>query len=181
MLTRSGHIFWLFGLSGSGKSTLAARLSAALGTHGLPVLSLDGDALRSGLCSDLGFSDASRAENLRRAAEVAKIASSSGLNVVASFITPLEVHRGLIASIVGPERISLIYLSAPLAVCQARDVKGLYAKARTGLVPEMTGVSSRFEPPLRIDFVLDTAVTTVEKSAETLLDYAGNKLTIKFR
>lgn len=171
-----GHVFWLFGLSGAGKSTLAQHLIAGLRSHNLPVLALDGDVLRSGLCQGLGFSDEDRAENLRRAAETAKLGCASGLCVVASFITPLEQHRGLVASILGGERLSLIHIAAPLDVCQRRDVKGLYAKASSGRMAQMTGVSSAFNAPSRSDLVIETAAEPVDASAARLLAYALSKI-----
>ncbi|MBX3750708.1 MAG: adenylyl-sulfate kinase [Opitutaceae bacterium] len=164
-----GHAFWLFGLSGAGKTTLADLLVAALRRDGTPVLALDGDTLRAGLCAGLGFAEAGRTENLRRAAEVARLAVDSGLVVVASFITPLEAHRRLITGIIGAEALSLIFLQAPLDLCQHRDVKGLYRQARNGQVGQMTGLTSPFEAPTRADLVLDTANRTPEHCLAELL------------
>ncbi|MEO6995503.1 MAG: adenylyl-sulfate kinase [Lacunisphaera sp.] len=142
------HVFWLFGLSGAGKSTLADALSRdLLSEHGEKVLRLDGDRLRSGLCSGLGFSDADRTENLRRAAQVARLGIESDLVVVAAFITPQIIQRSAIESILGASAVSFVYVDADLATCQRRDVKGLYAGAAKGAVKQMTGVSARFEPP----------------------------------
>lgn len=140
------------------------------------MLELDGDQLRLGLCSGLGFSDADRAENLRRAAEVARLATDSGLVVVASFITPREVNRATIEQIVGAERVRFVHLTAPLDVCRARDVKGLYAREASGAVPQFTGVSSKFEPPLRCHLKLDTALESSEVSATRLLAFARAEL-----
>jgi len=174
-LPARGHVFWMFGLSGAGKTTLANLLVAALREAGRPVLALDGDTLRAGLCSGLGFSAAGRAENLRRAAEVARLAVDSGLNVVASFITPLEEHRQLVTGIVGAEALSLIFLQAPLDLCQHRDVKGLYRQANRGQVGQMTGLTSPFEPPTRADLVLDTANRTPEHCLTQLLACARSR------
>lgn len=171
-----GHVFWLFGLSGAGKSTLADGLAAALREGGTPVLTLDGDGLRSGLCHGLGFSDADRTENLRRAAEAARLGVASGLCVVASFITPQEAQRALVSGIVGPARLSLVHVNAPLDVCQRRDVKGLYARAQAGQVPQMTGLSSRFEPPGAADLVVPTAAEDIAASAARLLAFARHRL-----
>ena len=173
----AGHIFWLFGLSGAGKSTLAAALIDDLRARGLAVLALDGDALRAGLCRGLGFSDAERAENLRRAAEAARLGTASGLCVVASFITPLESHRQLVTDILGAQNISLIHVSAPLAVCRARDTKGLYARAQAGQVAQMTGLSSAFEAPRHADLVIATADEDIAASAAQLLRFARTRLT----
>src|SRR5688500_14112644 len=112
----NGHVFWLFGLSGAGKSTLATGLTGELREREIPVLALDGDVLRAGLCQGLGFSDSDRAENLRRAAEAARLAVASGLCCVASFITPLESHRELVTRILAPPLLSLVHISAPLSV-----------------------------------------------------------------
>lgn len=171
-----GHVFWLFGLSGAGKSTLAEHLTAGLRTQGQAVLTLDGDILRAGLCQGLGFSDADRAENLRRAAEAAKLGVHSGLCVVASFITPREAYRHTVREIIGASQLSLIHVSAPLEVCRQRDVKGLYASASAGKVAQMTGVSSAFEPPRQIELELSTGMETVETSAARLLAHARQRL-----
>jgi adenylyl-sulfate kinase len=175
-MTDHGHVFWLFGLSGAGKSTLAAKLAEALRAEAVTPLVLDGDALRAGLCRGLGFSDADRAENLRRAAEAARLGVLSGVPVIASFITPHEVNRQMVREIVGPESLVLIHLNPPLAVCQERDVKGLYARAQKGLVPQMTGVSSQFESPTDFDLQIDTATEPIAASADRVIDFARNRL-----
>lgn len=172
------HVFWLFGLSGAGKSTLAERLGASLRERGIPVLMLDGDTLRAGLCARLGFSDADRSENLRRAAEAARLGLLSRLCVIASFITPLEAQRQQIARIIHPDQLSLVYLSAPLDVCRSRDVKGLYAKAQAGNVPLMTGITSAFEPPPQSDFALETNCEPVEHSAQRLLEFTLGRISL---
>ncbi len=174
----TGHVFWLFGLSGSGKSTLAEALARELRT-GLrcgPPLMLDGDRLRAGLCAGLGFDDAARTENLRRAAEVARLGVESGLTVIAAFITPREAQRELVAGLIGVGRISLVHVAAPLATCQRRDVKGLYARAAVGGVPQMTGVSSGFELPLRVDLQLHTDRESPAASAARLTDFALGRI-----
>jgi adenylyl-sulfate kinase len=177
-MSNQGHVFWLFGLSGAGKSTLADALRHDLfAGFGERALRLDGDSLRLGLCQGLGFSDDDRTENLRRAAEVAHLGLESGFSVVASFITPQEGQRRMVESIVGVERISLVYVDAPLAVCQQRDVKGLYAKAATGGVSLMTGVSAFFERPFRTPALqLDTAMEPAGRSAARLKQFARQKL-----
>jgi adenylyl-sulfate kinase len=172
------HAFWLFGLSGAGKSTLAEKLGASLRDRGIPVLMLDGDTLRAGLCAGLGFSDADRSENLRRAAEAARLGLLSNLCVIASFITPLEAQRQQIARIVGASQLSLVHVSAPLDVCRTRDVKGLYAKAKAGNVPLMTGISSAFETPAHPDFSLETNREPVEQSAQRLLEFTLRRLSL---
>jgi adenylyl-sulfate kinase len=171
-----GHVFWIFGLSGAGKSTVASALIADLRSRQVPVLALDGDVLRTGLCTGLGFSDGDRRENLRRAANVAQIATESGLCVVASFITPLDAHRRLIREIIGPDRISFVFADAPLAVCRERDVKGLYALAQAGQVPHMTGLGSSFEVPANADLVLPTANEAAATSVQKLVEFALGRL-----
>lgn len=170
------HVFWLFGLSGAGKSTLAGSLADGLRSRGLPILSLDGDRLRSGLCAGLGFTDDDRAENLRRAALVARLALESKLSVVAAFITPLQSHRDLVAGILPRGQFSMIYLDATLEVCQQRDVKGLYAGAREGKVSQMTGVGASFDAPHRADLTIATGSEPVEASSASLIRFALSKL-----
>lgn len=174
--TASGHVFWIFGLSGAGKSTLATALTLGLRSRGLPVLELDGDVLRHGLCQGLGFSDQDRMENLRRAAEVARLGAASGLHVVASFITPFEANRKVIRDIIGSARVSLILADAPLAICRQRDIKGLYAKAQAGQVPQMTGLGSSFESPVQPDLVLPTSTESPTESARKLCEFALTRL-----
>ena len=164
------RVFWLFGLSGAGKSTLANSLAISLRNTGRGVLALDGDDLRAGLCQGLGFSDDDRAENLRRAAETAKLGLQSGLCVVAAFITPLERHRQLVAGLLDPH-VSFIHVNAPLNVCRLRDVKGLYAGALAGKVAQLTGVTSDFELPARTDLILHTDREDVPTSTGRLLDF----------
>ncbi len=176
MPTFPGHVFWLCGLSGAGKSTLATALIATLRSRGTPVLALDGDALRSGLCAGLGFSAADRAENLRRAAQTAKLAAESRLCTVAAFITPLAANREMIGSILGRGNWSLVFVDAPLAVCQKRDVKGLYSRASQGGVPQMTGMTSPFEPPATADLVLHSEAEAPEASSAKLLAFALTRL-----
>jgi adenylyl-sulfate kinase len=171
-----GHVFWLFGLSGSGKSTLAAGLATDLRARQLPVFELDGDALRAGLNKGFGFSLEERTENIRRAAEIAKLASRSSLHVVASFITPLESHRQLVVDIVGRAELSLIYVDAPMNVCRERDVKGLYAKAAAGQVQKMTGMTSAFEPSSASNLTLFTARESVAETRQRLFGYALSRL-----
>src|SRR4051812_20398359 len=125
----SGRVFWFFGLSGSGKTTLTAWLDQRLREQGHSVLLLDGDELRAGLCRDLGFSDEARTENIRRAAELARLAITQGRVVLAAFIAPRGDLRRLAAEIIGPGSIDLIWVDAPLAVCRQRDPKGLYRKS----------------------------------------------------
>lgn len=173
---RVGNVFWLFGLSGAGKSTLAAELKRGLAAEGHPSLLLDGDRMRGGLCQGLGFGVEDRTENLRRAAEVARLGVESGITVIAAFITPLEVQRRAVEKLIGPDRISWIHADAALAVCQQRDVKGLYAQAAAGTVTQMTGVGSAFEQPGHCDCLLPTGSEPIQASAERLRKFALNVL-----
>ena len=176
MLPAPSHVFWIFGLSGAGKSTLAAALTQFLRSRGTSVLELDGDVLRTGLCRGLGFSDADRKENLRRAAEVARLGADSGLCVVASFITPLESQRRLVKEIIGRDRLSMIFADSPLDICQQRDVKGLYAQVQTGLVTQMTGIGSAFDEPASPDLKLSTSGCTPAESAQILNNFVLTRL-----
>ncbi len=171
------HVFWLFGLSGAGKSTLSGLLQAELEmTLGLRPLMLDGDRLRNGLCRGLGFTEADRAENLRRAAEVARVGLESGQVVIAAFITPREENRRMIEEIVGAHWLSLIHIDASLETCRERDVKGLYARAAAGQVPQMTGVSAGFDAPTRYALRLETSKEDSTASALRLLQFARSKI-----
>lgn len=175
--TDLGHVFWLFGLSGSGKTTLANFLCHELRLHAVSQpFSLDGDRLRLGLCSELGYSEVDRTENLRRASEVARMAIESGIDVVASFITPREFHRQLIQETIGLTNMSLVYVSATLEVCRMRDVKGLYSRAKQGALSHMSGVDSAFDPPTKCDLVLDTVNSAVADSGADLLSFAMQRL-----
>ncbi|MBI2497059.1 MAG: adenylyl-sulfate kinase [Opitutae bacterium] len=169
----TGHVFWLFGLSGAGKSTLAGRLSAHLRNRsGDGLLLLDGDRIRNGLSAGLGFSEADRTENLRRAAEVARLGVESGLLVVAAFITPLEEQRRRIRGIVGAKAVSFVWVNAALGTCRDRDAKGLYARAAAGITRDVTGVSAAFENPVFPDLELATDREEVEVSAARLTRFA---------
>lgn len=147
LLGQRGHVFWFFGLSGSGKSTLAHALEKALHEAGRFTVLLDGDNLRSGLNAGLGFTDADREENIRRAAEVARLFAANGVVTLASFICPKRSLRHRAAAIIGLEDFSSIYVHASFEECARRDVKGLYAKAAAGGVKHFTGKDSGFEEP----------------------------------
>lgn len=136
---------WLTGLSGSGKTTISQAIAEKLSEYNIPTYIIDGDVLRSGLCKDLGFSLSDRKENIRRAAEVAKILNTNHIVVLCALISPLREDRAIAASIVGEKNFIEIYLSTPLAVCEERDVKGLYKKARAGIIENFTGISSPYE------------------------------------
>lgn len=138
---------WFTGLSASGKSTLALALSDALAAQGRACKIIDGDELRRGLCADLGYSRADRQENIRRAAEVCRILNTAGVTAIAALISPYREDRAMARRIVGDAAFIEVHLAAPLAICEARDPRGLYRKARTGEIPEFTGVSDPYEAP----------------------------------
>jgi adenylylsulfate kinase len=175
----NGHrscIAWFTGLSGAGKSTLARGVEAALHHRGIRTFVLDGDNVRHGLCSDLGFDDKSRTENIRRVGEVAKLMMESGAVVLAAFISPFAADRKLVRDLVDPGDFFEIYCKASLAECEARDVKGLYKKARRGEIKNYTGIDSPYEIPEGADLILDTESESVEESiarAIGLLEEAG--------
>jgi len=168
LLRQRGRVFWLYGLSGSGKSTLAAGLERRLLEAGVASVVLDGDNLRSGLNEDLGFENEDRRENLRRVAEVAKLFARSGLVTMVSFITPKEEFREAVLAIVGDDDFRDVYVKASYAACEERDVKGLYAKAQAGEIPDFTGKGSAFEEPAEPWLTIDTERATPEESLEQL-------------
>jgi len=170
-----GGILWLTGLSGSGKSTLALALERELFRRGCQVFALDGDTLRQGINQDLDFSPEARAENVRRVAEVARLFAEAGVIVIVALISPSRAQRTRAREIGGPH-FHLVYVAADVAACEARDPKGLYRKARAGLIPNFTGVSAPYEPPLRPELVIDTAAQTTEEGLAALLDYAERHL-----
>jgi adenylylsulfate kinase len=170
-LKQRGRVIWLYGLSGSGKSTLAIALERRLHAEGFTTHLLDGDNVRSGLNRDLGFTDADRAENIRRIAEVAKLFVQAGVVVIAAFITPQRAHRQLARTIIGADDFSEVYVAASFDTCAARDPKGLYAKAKAGNVQQFTGRDSSFEPPLAEDLdaqIIDTEAGTAADSLNQL-------------
>jgi adenylylsulfate kinase len=170
-LNQRGHVFWFYGLSGSGKSTLAYALEKQLFAKGFFVQILDGDNIRSGLNSNLGFSDEDRSENIRRIAEVAKLFARSGIVTLVSFITPKIALREKARSIIGSEDFTEIYVEASFETCAERDVKGLYAKARAGEIKQFTGKDSAFEPPDNPDVItVNTELSGVAQSSENLLE-----------
>jgi len=172
----AGHkacALWMTGLSGSGKSTIAHRLERDLLLAGHRVFVLDGDTLRHGLNHDLGFSEADRRENLRRAAEVVKVMVEAGLIVIASFISPFRAERQMVREILGAS-FREVYVEASLATCEERDPKGLYKRARAGQIPQFTGISSPYEPPESPDVRLDTTAYSVDECARQMRDYLAN-------
>lgn len=155
-------LIWFTGLSGSGKSTLASALEVALFNQGACTYILDGDNIRSGLNNDLDFSDESRKENIRRIAEVSKLFLDAGMVTLTAFISPFKEDRQAARDVVGQENFIEVYVDCPLEVCEKRDVKDLYAKARAGLIKNFTGIDSPFEVPEEPDITVDTANNSME-------------------
>ncbi len=162
-------ILWFTGLSGSGKSTVANALEQRLFELGHHTYLLDGDNVRHGLNKDLGFTDADRVENIRRIGEVAKLFVDAGLIVMTAFISPFTSDRDMVRSLVAEGEFLEVFVDTPLSVCEARDPKGLYKKARAGQIKNFTGLDSPYEPPLAPDLVLDTSALSLEKSVEAVL------------
>ena len=148
---------WFTGFSGAGKSTLAEAMEGQLRAQGRAVYVLDGDKLRNGLNTDLGFSEADRIENVRRVAEVARLMVDAGITVIVALISPLRAGRDRARGLFEPGRFFEVFIDTPLAVCEQRDVKGLYARARQGLIPDFTGIDSPYEPPLDPEITLHTS------------------------
>ena len=169
LLGQRGLMVWLTGLSGSGKSTIAIALERELHSRGILCRILDGDNIRSGINNNLGFSPQDRCENIRRIAEVGRLMVDTGIVTLAAFISPSQEMRAMAASIIGPDDFLEVYVSTPLATCEERDVKGLYARARRGEIREFTGISAPFEPPPHPALTLDTSVLTLEESVHQLL------------
>ena len=170
MLFRSQtpQIVWFTGLSGSGKSTVANLLEKRLTSEGKHAYILDGDNVRHGLNKDLGFTDAARVENIRRVAEVARLMADAGLIVIVSFISPFANERRIAREIAGDIDFIEAYVDTPLEVCEARDPKGLYARARAGQITNFTGIDSPFEVPERADITLHGATVAPEDMAEEI-------------
>jgi adenylyl-sulfate kinase len=162
---------WFEGLSGSGKSTLINHLDQYLVKNNFHTYVLDGDNLRLGLNSDLGFSENDRDENLRRAAEVSSLMVDAGLFVLAGFITPNEAQRKLIRSKFKNDQFIEIFISTPLDICEKRDIKGLYKKARDGKIDNFTGISSPFEYPQNADLTIDTSNKTISECLSTIISF----------
>lgn len=162
-------IIWFTGLSGSGKSTIANALEQHLAAAGQHTYLLDGDNIRHGLNQDLGFTDEDRVENIRRVGEVAALFVDAGLIVIAAFISPFRSERELVRNLVDSDEFIEVYMSTPLATCEQRDPKGLYGRARAGLIRNFTGIDSAYQPPETADLVLDTSSDDVQSCVSRLL------------
>ncbi len=171
---QKGHkpcVVWFTGLSGSGKSTVAGYLEELLFAAGVHTYLLDGDNVRHGLCGDLGFSDKDRVENIRRIGEVAKLFVDAGQIVLTAFISPFRADRQMVRDLLDAGEFIEVHLSTPLDVCEQRDPKGLYKKARNGEIRHFTGIDSDYEAPEQAEITLDTATVSAEQAAQQLVSY----------
>jgi bifunctional enzyme CysN/CysC len=164
-------VLWFTGLSGSGKSTIANMVEKKLFARGRHTYTLDGDNVRHGLNRDLGFTDADRVENIRRVAETAKLMADAGLIVLVSFISPFRSEREMARGLMGEGEFVEIFVDTPLALAEARDPKGLYARARAGEIKNFTGIDAPYEPPTAADIHLHTEATDAERLAESVIAY----------
>ncbi len=167
----SGAVIWLTGLSGSGKSSIAIAAEKRLFDSGRQVARLDGDHLRQGLCRDLGFSQPDRAENIRRAGEVARLFSQAGFLVLASFIAPRQSMRDAVRAMLPPGQFAEVYVLALLQTCMQRDPKGFYRRAAAGQIADYTGLTQDYEPPTAPDLTLDTEAHSLDACVTQLVDY----------
>ncbi len=170
-LHQHGKVIWMTGLSGAGKTTLAIHIEKELNARGFLTRIIDNDLIRTGLNRDLGYSEEDRHENLRRIAEVAKLFCETGVIVITSFISPTEFSREQACGIIGDRDFILLYVNASMEVCEQRDVKGLYKKARMGLIPMFTGIDSPFETPVKVDIEVRTDRLPVEQCLEKILQF----------
>lgn len=162
-------VIWMTGFSSAGKTTLAVALEKEIQKKGFFAIVIDGDDIRSGINKDLGFSNSDRMENIRRAAEIAGLFVSQGLIVICSFITPLKSMRDLACSIIGKQHFIELFVNCPIEICEQRDKKGLYKKARTGQIKEFTGISASYEIPENPDIEIRTDLLGIDKSVDNIV------------
>lgn len=170
---KNGHgsaILWFTGLSGAGKSSIAHAVEERLYQHGCQTFVFDGDNVRHGLCSDLGFSEADRTENIRRIGEMAKLFVEAGTIALTAFISPIRADRDRVRGLVGRDDFLEIYCRCSIEVCESRDVKGLYARARRGEIGNFTGISSPYEEPIEPELILDTHLSSLEAEADRVME-----------
>lgn len=171
LLQQHAKVIWLTGLSGSGKSTIAQHVEKYLHEEQFLTMLLDGDNIRTGINKNLSFSETDRIENIRRIAEVSKLFLNCGIITMNSFVSPTNEIRTLAKQIIGEQDFIEVYINAPLEVCEARDVKGLYAKARKGLIPDFTGITSPFEAPETPALEIRTDKMEIHESVQMLIDF----------
>ena len=169
-----GMVLWFTGLSGSGKSTLANALNEFLHSKGISTFILDGDNIRHGLCNDLGFSDKDREENIRRIGEVSNLFMNAGIVTITAFVSPFQSDRKKVREIIGKDFVE-IFCAANLDICEKRDTKGLYKKARLGEIKDFTGISSPYEKPSHPEIIVDTGSQDLLKSVRQIIDYLNEK------
>lgn len=179
LLNQKPLLIWFTGLSGSGKSTLAVQLEAMLYDLGYKTYLLDGDNIRTGLNVDLTFTEEGRVENIRRIGEVGKLMLDAGLVVLSAFISPFEADRNQVKKIVGAQNYFEVFVDTPLEICEQRDVKGLYKKARAGEVKNFTGIDSPYESPTNPDIRIETEKISIEDSVEKLFELIKSRITFK--
>ncbi len=173
---QKAKLIWFTGLSGSGKSTLAVQLEAQLHTKGYATYLLDGDNIRMGLNKDLSFTDDARVENIRRIGEVSKLMLDAGMIVLSAFISPFKADRDQVKGIVGAENYIEVFVDTPLEICEQRDVKGLYKRARAGEVKNFTGIDSPYQRPENPDLTIPTHQMSVDESLTLLLNLIEPKI-----
>ncbi|MCX6246346.1 MAG: adenylyl-sulfate kinase [Bacteroidetes bacterium] len=178
-LKQKAKVLWMTGLSGSGKTTLGLALEKELYRQGFLVMLLDGDLVRTGINNNLRFSVEDRKENIRRIAEISKLFVNCGIVTINCFISPTDEIRTMAKNIIGQDDYLEVFIDAPIEVCETRDVKGLYAKARRGEVQEFTGISSPFDIPPDPDLVLRTDIMSIEESVQLALEFILPKITLQ--
>jgi adenylylsulfate kinase len=180
LLNQKGVTIWLTGLSGSGKSTIAVELEHALIENRHQAYILDGDNIRHGLNKNLGFSPEDRTENIRRIGEVAKLFTDAGIITITAFISPYREDRDAVRKLLNDGEFIEVHVKCPLDVCEERDTKGLYKKARAGEVKDFTGISAPYEEPLNPELTIDSSKLTVEESTRAVLNYLEENGCVKF-
>ncbi len=174
-----GAVVWFTGLSASGKSSCAHRLEKILFDRGCSTYVFDGDNVRMGLCKDLGFSERDRRENIRRIGEMVRLFVDAGIIALASFISPYRTDRLWVRSLVGEDRFVEVFMDCPVEVCASRDKKGIYEKARKGIIKEFTGISAPYEPPEAPDLIIHSDRETAEEAALRIAGYLSERAIIK--
>lgn len=179
LLNQHGLVIWFTGLSGAGKSTLAQALELELYNEGILTQTLDGDKIRDGLNNNLGFSEEDRIENIRRVAEVARLFCDCGFLTIAAFISPTIGIRKMAQDIIGKSNYFEVYVSTPIDVCEQRDRKGLYEKARKGIIKDFTGISAPYDVPVKPNIEIDTSALTVERATQIILQHVRRLIEFK--
>lgn len=175
---QAGHksvILWFTGLSGAGKSTLAHSVEKALFDIGCRTIVIDGDNVRHGICSDLGFSNQDRQENIRRVGELSKLFVEAGIITLTAFISPFQADRNRVRNLVNDDEFIEIYCNTNLQTCEQRDIKGLYAKARRGEIADFTGISSPYEQPVNPEIIVNTGIDSLEECVKTIIHYLADR------